>query len=414
MVETEELKQFIQKLHYRTFNKIYPRVHEHYGDEATEEQVKQILKQMIRDPKHLNQKQYYNKIFSDHPHAWQMDLLDNSGQTPDYNSKAEKEAVEMTKRYPIYWFMFVNVNTRFAVAYPLYHKTTEKIQSILQRFINEHKCVSLTSDKESAFVSDQITNYLKRNNISQYIVLDDNHTSMSIMDTFIRHLRDMNINNEKSTHQSHHSKYRNFSVKRMRKLIDIYNNTIHSATNMKPIEMEQDEKKEREYIAFCLIRRSKMKNHDIPNGHYVRIVLSKELMKKRRYKVSREVYVVSGRDGKNYFISAEDNTTTSLPRHRLIDLGDTKPDKYKLAETIPEGYRLPTAIINREPHSKKFMVQYGNDGAGELRKVELRRHHPQIKTKLEQDFARPTTIHLNVPPRPNNDDTIIRLNLANH
>ena len=146
------------------------------------------------------------------------------------------------------------------------------------------------------------------------------------MDSFIRHLRDMNINNEKSKYQSHHSKYRNFSVKRMNRLIDIYNNTVHSSTNMKPKDMEEDERKEREYIAYCLIKRSKMKNHDIPTNHYVRIVLSKDLMKKRRYKVSREVYIVSGRDGKNYFIRAEDNTTTALPRHRVIDRVAPKPD----------------------------------------------------------------------------------------
>ena len=379
----DDLEHFIQKLHYRTFNKIFPKVQENYPN-ATEEQVKQIIRNMIHDPKKLDQRKYYNKIFSDHLHAWMMDLLDNKGQTPDYNNKAEKEAVDMTKRYPIYWFIFININTRYAVVYPIYHKTTAKILSVLQQFTQEHLCSSLTSDKESAFVSEQVSNYLKRNNISQYIVLDDNHTSLSIMDSFIRHLRDMNITNEKSKYQSHHSKYRNFSVHRMNRLIDIYNNTIHSSTNMKPIDMENDEKKEREYIAYCLIRRSKSKNHDIPTNHYVRIVLSKDLMKKRRFKVSREVYIVSGRDGKNYFISAEDNTTTSLPRHRLIDLGEMKPEKYKFAETIPEGYHLPTKIITKD--KKKLLVQYGNEGAGELRTVDLRRHHPQIKTKLEKDY----------------------------
>ena len=45
-----------------------------------------------------------------------------------------------------------------------------------------------------------------------------------------------------------------------------------------------------------------MKDHTIPDGHYVRMILAKNVMKKRRYKVSREVYIVSGRDGKNYFI----------------------------------------------------------------------------------------------------------------
>ena len=406
MVDIEELKRFIQKLHLRTFEKIMPHVKEQYQD-ATEEQVKQIIKDMIHDPKQLDQRKYYNKIFSDHLHAWMCDLLDNSGQTPDYNNKAEKESKEMTKNYPIYWFVFININTRYAVVYPIYHKTSEKIFDILQQFIHEHKCVSLTSDKESAFVSEQVSNYLKRNNISQYIVLDDNHTSLAIMDSFIRHLRDMNINNEKSKYQSHHSKYRNFSVKRMNRLINIYNNTIHTATKMKPKDMENDEKKEREYIAYCLIQRSKTKKHDIPTNHYVRIVLSKDLMKKRRFKVSKEVYKVSGRDGKNYFISAEDNTTTSLPGHRLIDLGENKPGKYKLAETLPEGYYLPTKIITKD--KKKLLVQYGEEGAGELRKVDLRRHHPQIKTQLEKDFSEKTTIRLRIPKQTN--ETTIRLQI---
>ena len=410
MNDNQELTRFIQKLHLRTFDKIWPHVKEKYGDEISTEQVKEILKTLIRDPKHLNQKQYYNKIFSDHLHAWMCDLLDNSGQNPDYNNKAEKELHETTKEYPIYWFIFININTRFAAAYPLYHKTVPSILDKLQQFVREHKCVSLTSDKESAFISQDITKYLKGLNISQYIVLDNNHTSLSIMDSFIRHLRDMNITNEKSKYQSYHSKYRNFSTHRMKELINIYNNTIHSTIKMKPIEMENDEKKERQYIAYCLIRRSKTKSHDIPTGHFVRIVLSKDLMKKRRYKVSREVYKISGRDGKNYFISAADNSTTSLPRHRLIDIGN-ETGKYKFAETIPfvEGFRVPTKIINRQRGERKYMAEYGNDGYGEIREVDLRRHHPQIQAPIEKQYHEPTTIRLNVPP----SNTIIRLNL-NH
>ena len=57
--------------------------------------MKEIIKSFVNDPKHLNQKKYYNKIFSDHIHSWMMDLLDNSGQSPDYNNKAEKEENEM-------------------------------------------------------------------------------------------------------------------------------------------------------------------------------------------------------------------------------------------------------------------------------------------------------------------------------
>jgi hypothetical protein len=196
MTDSQELKRFIQKLHLRTFQKIMPHVKEKYPD-ATEQQVKDIIKSFIHDPKHLNQKQYYNKIFSDHPHAWMCDLLDNSGQTPDYNNKAEKEQKEMTKEIPMLWFIFININTRYAAAYPVYHKTNEAILDKLKQFLREHKCSSLTSDKESAFISKTITNHLKTNKISQYIVLDNNHTSLAIIDSFIRHLRDMNITNQK-------------------------------------------------------------------------------------------------------------------------------------------------------------------------------------------------------------------------
>jgi len=269
MVDTDELELFIHKLHLRTFNKIWPHVMEQFPD-ATEQQVKDIIKSFIHDPNKLDQRKYYNKIFSDHLHAWMCDILDNSGQTPDYTAKADKELNETTKETPLYFIIFININTRFAVALPLYRKTIPDVLDRMKQFLSIHKCSSLTSDKESAFISSEVSNYLKSKNVSQYIVLDGNHTSLAIMDSFIRHLRDMNITNEKSKYQSHHSKYRNFSTHRMARLIDIYNNTVHSSTNMKPVDMENDEKAERQYIAFNLIRRSKMKNHDIPEGHYVR------------------------------------------------------------------------------------------------------------------------------------------------
>ena len=392
-----ELERFIHKLHLRSFDKIMPHVKEQFPN-ATPQQVKHIIKSFVKDPRHLDQRKYYNPIFSDHPHAWMMDLLDNKGQTDDYNNKAEKESKEMTKRYPLYWFIFININTKFAAAYPLYHKTEHDIKKVIERFVSEHKCVSLTSDKESSFISDSVKNYLKSKNISQYIVLDNNHTSLSVIDSFIRHLRDMNITNEKSKYQSHHSKYRNFSTHRMNELINVYNNTIHSTTEMKPIDMENDLKKEKQYIAYCLIRKMKSKNYDIPNGHFVRLILDKDVMKKRRFKVSRECYIISGRDGKNYFIQAADKTTRSVPRHKLIDLGKDKPDKYKLADTIPEGFRIPVSIVNSSGN-KTYLVSFGDDvGYKDMKVNDLRRHHPQIESKLEKDF---------------NDKTVIRINL-NH
>ena len=412
------LKKFIHKLHYRTFDKIWPHVHEQYPN-ATEDEVRDIIKEFVKDPNKLDQKKYYNPIFSDHLHAWMMDLLDNSGQTDDYNNKAEVENKEMNKEYPIYWFIFININTRFVVTYPLYHKDNQHIIGILRQFLSKYKCASLTSDKESAFISKETTKFLKDNLVSQYIVLEENHTSLSIIDSFIKHLRDRNITNEKSKYESHHSKYRNFSTKRMKQLIDVYNNTIHTTTKLKPIDMQNDIKLERQYIAYCLIRKSKSKDHSIPINNYVRIILAKKIMKKRRFKVSRECYKVTGRDGNNYLISAFDNTTIILPRHRLIDLGPNKPDKYKFATTIPGAKPIIKNIINK--NNQSYLVNYGDDiGAGDIRIVDLRKHHPQIPSNIEKEFKKKTTIHFRLQPRitnnenNNNNNTRIHIRLNNN
>lgn len=388
MPTQQELESFIYKLHYRTFKKIMPHVKERYGDDVSEQQVRDIIKSFVKDIPQIEKKQriYYNQVFSPHLHSWMWDVLDNKVKTDEYDNKRDKEQAERNKSKPNYFLMFINTNTRYACAYPLTKRTQENVKQKLDLFLTDHKCVSLTSDKEAAFISNLIKDYLKDKNISQYIVLDDNHSSLSILDSFIRHLRDMNITNEKSKYQSHHSKYRVFSEHRMNELLDIYNNTPHSATKMKPIDMENNIKAERQYIANCLIHKIKKANFDIPEGHYVRIVLAKDMMKKRRFKVSREVYQITGRDGKNYFISAADGKSTSLPRFRLIDIGDN-PGKYKYSDTLIEGYKIPKKILNiPDPRGGGFDIEYVDGTRGHIRKPELRRHHPQIESKLEKDY----------------------------
>ena len=250
----DELTRFIHKLHYRTFNKIWPHVQQYYPN-ATEEQVRAIIKSFVKDPPKLKVKQYFNRIFSDHPHAWMMDLLDNAGKVDDYANRETIEAKEKTKFSPRYWFIFININTRYAVAFPLAEKDKTQVKAALQMFLSAFKCSSLTSDKESAFIAPDVVSFLREHNVSQFIVSDNNHTSLSIIDSFIKHLRDRNTTNEKSKYQSHHVKYRNFSLKRMQQLIEVYNNTVHSTTGMKPIDMQNDVKLERQYIAYCLIRK---------------------------------------------------------------------------------------------------------------------------------------------------------------
>ena len=86
----------------------------------------------------------------------------------------------------------------------------------------------------------------------------------------------MNTPTVKSQHQSTHPKYRDFSVKRMNKLLNIYNHTIHGSTNHTPAEMEQDPNLETEYITeklYQLERRRKQKDFELKPDTYVRYIL---------------------------------------------------------------------------------------------------------------------------------------------
>src|SRR5215469_11351579 len=88
---------------------------------------------------------------------------------------------------------------------------------------------------------------------------DNNHTSLGIIDRFIRTIRDMNVPHESSKSQSHDIKYRVFTEARMNKLVNIYNNTYHNSIHCSPKEMRDNFDLERDYILECLKRRDKQK-----------------------------------------------------------------------------------------------------------------------------------------------------------
>ena len=70
---------------------------------------------------------------------------------------------------------------------------------------------------ESAFTSKIVLNTLTSHNVSLRIITEQRHSALSIVDRFIRTLRDMNTPTVKTQNQSTHPKYRDFSVKRMNK-----------------------------------------------------------------------------------------------------------------------------------------------------------------------------------------------------
>ena len=372
-----EVNRLIDKCHLRTFRKTWSFLHPKHP-ELTKEQLKRVIKKRLKDPQISGEDlKRMNPVFANHYGAWMTDLLENQA---DWS--------------PRYFMVFIHINSRYAAAYPLDGKSAEDLLQILQVFTNEFKCVSLSSDEEKAMVSNEVRRFLEAQKISQRVVLEQHHESLSIIDRFIRTLRDMNIVTEKSRRESGDKKYRNFTVKRMNKLLDIYNNTVHSGTGCTPKEMLNNKALEKIYIVKKLKKKAKVvseRGYMLDDGVYVRYLLPKKLMKKRRFRYSRECYKIDGREGNLFILKAKDGNTMLAPRYRLLVLGAVKPNNIKWASTI-EGVSkgVVTRIIGYDKDKQKYTVMFDDGDGRETQDVipvrNLRERFPTVMSKLERDF----------------------------
>lgn len=246
--------------------------------------------------------------------------------------------------YPPCFLVLVNVNTKKAYVRACPDKTdreiTDRIKEIVQSIKDKHKPIyTITSDGEGAFKREGAQTIYDEFNIKHKVVEDlkYRHTVLSVVDRFIRTLRDMNRPGVNDDKQSHEKEFRDFSTEKMAEFVRLYNNTIHNGTGYTPNEMEADRSLEEKYIIkklYELERRKKIKDFNLQVGTYVRFILPKDPKKKQRYKVSPEAYRIAEKDGNSYVIEAADHNRITVPRWRLFPLGPNLPPKIKFAATI--------------------------------------------------------------------------------
>ena len=179
----------------------------------------------------------------------------------------------------------------------------------------------------------------------------------------------------------------------MNKLLNIYNNTIHSATNHTPAQMEQNPQLETEYITeklYQLERRRKQKDFELKPDTYVRYILPKDPHNKTRFKVSPEAYRISHRDGNAYVLIAQDGTTKTVSRWRLIPLGSTLPQKLKFSSSFGNNNGTVQEILNYNPRTHKYTVLFsmpdGSTYEDIIHESFLRGATPQIQSQIEREF----------------------------
>ena len=107
---------------------------------------------------------------------------------PPKEGKPSKYTEDQLRGCHPYIHIFINVNTRFVIAFPVYTRDAAKVK--LQRFFSVMECKKLISDAESAFLENSVVQLCENKNVDVVIIDEGNHQSLSIVDRFIRTLRD--------------------------------------------------------------------------------------------------------------------------------------------------------------------------------------------------------------------------------
>ena len=124
-----------------------------------------------------------------------------------------------------YSFTNIDIFSKHAYAFPLKTKTVKEIESCLQKIVKERKPKYIWFDQESAFLSKEMLNFFKDNNVKIYYTHSD--LKAVIIERFNRSLRELMM---KSFVKNNNTVWYN----NLPELIKTYNYRYHSTIKMKP------------------------------------------------------------------------------------------------------------------------------------------------------------------------------------
>lgn len=233
----------------------------------------------------------------------------------------------------IAFLLLIEINTRFAYAYQLGNvdvkeiidvdndmierkvvaettklKTTKSLIDAMNKFLKDVGLItSLRFDSESAIKSDIFQNYLKKHNIKFISTLKQQHSSLSLIDRLTRTIRDMAFNmNVEIVDQSIMDiilKYYNISphstLTKMFFKVDPELKIKHP-DGIAPIDVTRE--LEELYIKECykynlMLNQENNSLLDWKKPTYCQVYETKNGFNKSRSQLSRDVYMIIGREG---------------------------------------------------------------------------------------------------------------------
>ena len=149
------------------------------------------------------------------------------------------DLVNMTQYSKInksYKYIFTNIDvfSKIAYAYPIKSKKIQDIKACFQKIFKNNKPIFIWSDKEPAFLSKEMQQFFKDNNVKIYHT--NSHLKAVIIERFNRSLKELMM---KEFVKNNITVWYNI----LSKLIKIYNNRYHSTIKMASIEVNKNNEK---------------------------------------------------------------------------------------------------------------------------------------------------------------------------
>ena len=171
------------------------------------------------------------------------------------------DLVDMTQYSKInkgYKYIFTNIDvfSKIAYGFPLKSKKIQDIKPCFQKIFEKNKPKYIWSDKEPAFLSKEMQDFLKDNNVKIYHT--NNHLKAVVIERFNRSLRELMM---KEFTKNNNTIWYNI----LPKLIKIYNNRYHSTIKMKPIDVNKSNEKYIKENIYTYDKTSKIPKFKINN-----------------------------------------------------------------------------------------------------------------------------------------------------
>ena len=146
------------------------------------------------------------------------------------------DIIQYSKINKGYKYIFTNIDvfSKIAYAFPLKSKKIQDIKPCFEKIFKNNKPKYIWSDKEPAFLSKEMQQFFKNNNVKIYHT--NSHLKAVVIERFNRSLRELMM---KEFVKSNNTIWYNI----LPKLIKIYNNRYHSTIKMKPIQVDKSNEK---------------------------------------------------------------------------------------------------------------------------------------------------------------------------